>query len=200
MFTTADFTIFEDPTLAGRLGKIRTLLDPKFVIAGQTLANQLAAVGLPMQTVHLAKHLRRHNNPPPDTWLALATSTRGYKMQPHIEVGLWDDRLFVWLALLQESKATGVQFDLARLGAQADRLPTPFELSGDHTQKAVLPLDATNFAKFSQRYATTQKGELLIGQTYLATDPLFAEPDELWADIQRRVGMLAPLYAGLLDA
>ena len=34
---------------------------------------------------HVAKHARRSVNPPKDTWVAFATSKRGYKMLPHFK-------------------------------------------------------------------------------------------------------------------
>ncbi|MEJ1318524.1 DUF1054 family protein [Latilactobacillus sakei] len=42
MFTRADFEIFDDPTLKGRLNKIYTELDPKFEVFGAQLQNELA--------------------------------------------------------------------------------------------------------------------------------------------------------------
>ncbi|WP_262316286.1 DUF1054 domain-containing protein [Lacticaseibacillus parakribbianus] len=197
MFDRDDFAPFADPTLPGRLGLIRQRLDPKFEAAGAVLQTLLAAQGVPTQFLHLARHARRHKNPPPDTWLALSAGKRGYKMLPHLELGLWDDRLFLWVALLAESKGEPA-LRPAALRPLALALPGNFELSGDHTKKAVLPLNEANFDRLATRFETTAKAEFLIGQTYLLTDPLFDAPDELWADIQERVVALAPLYRALL--
>ncbi|WP_203623110.1 MULTISPECIES: DUF1054 family protein [unclassified Lacticaseibacillus] len=200
MFTDQDFTVFDEPTLEGRLDLIRRVIDPKFETAGNQLAELLEEAGLPKLTLHVAKHLRRHKNPPPDTWLALSTSQRGYKMTPHLELGLWDDRLFLWLALLQEAKKVPVRVPFDSLRPQMVLLPTDMEIGADHTKKAVLPLTLSNFDRVSKRYLTTQAGEFLVGKTYLRADPLFAEPDELWADLQERVVRLAPVFKLLLDA
>ena len=94
MFTRADFEIFDDPTLKGRLNKIYTELDPKFEVFGAQLQNELAVATNREFTLHIAKHLRRFKNPPMNTWMALSESSRGYKMMPHFEVGFWDDRIF----------------------------------------------------------------------------------------------------------
>lgn len=200
MFTDQDFTVFDVPTLTGRLAQIRSQLDPKFEQVGASLQTTLTEAGLPALTLHVAKHLRRHKNPPPNTWLALAPSTRGYKMTPHLEVGLWDDRLFVWVAVLQEAKRAEVKVPFDTLRTLASRLPTDSELASDHTKKAVLPLDLNNFDLLARRYQTQAKAEFLVGKTYLRGDPLFADPEELWADIQTRVLRLAPYFQALLKA
>ena len=200
MFTDQDFTVFDEPTLEGRLDLIRRVIDPKFETAGNQLAELLEEAGLPKLTLHVAKHLRRHKNPPPDTWLALSTSQRGYKMRPHLELGLWDDRLFLGLALLQEAKTAQMRVPFDSLRLQMVLLPTDMEIGADHTKKAVLPLTLPNYDRVSKRYLTTQAGEFLVGKTYLRSDPLFAEPDDLWADLQERVVRLAPVFKQLLDA
>ncbi|WP_179395636.1 DUF1054 family protein [Lacticaseibacillus absianus] len=196
MFEREDFAVFEAPTLPGRLALIRRDLDPKFEQAGQQLVAQLAAAGVPDQTVHIAKHLRRYKFPPPDTWLALSASHRGYKMVPHLELGLWDDRLFLWLALLGESKAHA--WSLAPLRTPTLSLPAGFELSGDHTNKVAHPLTARAFDAQVHRFETVKRAEFLIGRTYLADSSWFDHPTQLWADVQARVQALAPLYQQLL--
>lgn len=199
MFTDQDFTVFDDPTLPGRLALIRRVLDPKFEQAGAQLADLLEEAGLPELTLHIAKHLRRHKNPPVDTWLALAVNQRGYKMAPHLELGLWDDRLFLWLAVLHEAKVAEVRIPFDSLRPQMVLLPTDMEIASDHTRKEVLPLTLPNFDRVVQRYQTTKAGEFLVGKTYLRSDPLFEEPDELWADIEERVVRLAPVFKTLLN-
>lgn len=193
LFERSDFAVFQDATLTGRLAKIKAVLDPKFEQAAPILAQALTSAGAEPQYPHIAKHLRRHKNPPPDTWVALSGQKRGYKMAPHLELGFWDDRLFLWVAMLAESKPR--QVDWPAVSAAALALPEPFELALDHTQKAVLPLDAANLLHAAKRFDTVAKSEWLIGQTYLADDRLFARPDELWADLVERTTMLAPLYA-----
>lgn len=190
MFELTDFHAFDDTTLAGRLAIIRRDLDPKFVEAGKRLAVLAAAAGLPSQTVHLAKHARRTKNPPPDTWLALAANPRGYKMMPHVELGFWDDRLFLWVALLQESKPfTLVPEQVAAL------VPADAEIAGDHTDKQAARLvTASALAAQTARFNTVRRGEWLVGKTYLRSDALWQTPEALWADIEHRFTALMPLY------
>ncbi|KRM72913.1 DUF1054 family protein [Lacticaseibacillus brantae] len=197
MFSVTDFDIFNDQTLAGRLGKIQTILDPKFETLGALLIPRLTAENtMPEQYFHMAKHLRRHKNPPTDTWLAISANRRGYKMGPHIEVGFWDDRLFIWAALLVETKPQyHPQFDAWWPLVQA--LGPDWQVSGNHMKKAAEPLTEASYQSISQHYQTTNSGEWLIGQTYLKSDALFETPAVLWTEIQNRVAAIAPLYAAM---
>ncbi|MFD1484481.1 DUF1054 family protein [Lacticaseibacillus baoqingensis] len=193
MFERKDFEVFDDRTLIGRLGRIRSELDPKFEKAGSLLAAQCVQAGLPQQTVHIAKHARRHKNPPVDTWLALSANPRGYKMVPHIELGFWDDRLFLWVALLQESKPQTPNW--ARVTQAVMALPAGFELSGDHTKKAAIPVTEAALAAQTKRFETVKSGEWLVGKTYLQTDPVWDDPAAFWQLLQAQVAALLPIYA-----
>ncbi len=197
MFEETDFKVFDDCTLAGRLTRIRRDLDPKFEQAGSVLLQHAKAAQLPPLHLHIAKHARRHKNPPVDTWLALSTSPRGYKMLPHIELGFWDDRLFLWLAVLQEAKIATP--DLFALTPAVLALDASFEVAGDHTDKfAAQPLSATSLSAQTMRFQTVKRGEWLLGKTYLRTDPLWQMPDVLWGDILTRFDQLLPIYAKLI--
>lgn len=193
MFEETDFNVFDDVTLSGRLTRIRQDLDPKFEQAGAQLLQHAEAQNLPQLTLHIAKHARRHKNPPVDTWLALSTSLRGYKMLPHIELGFWNDRLFLWVAVLQEAKTNWPE--LAALMPVALTLDSSFELSGNHTaQSGAVPLTPANLSAQTARYQSVKCGEWLIGKTYLRTDPLWQTPEALWLDILARFDQLLPLY------
>jgi len=197
VFSVTDFAIFNDQTLAGRLGKIQTILDPKFETLSALLLPKIQQTTMPTQYFHVAKHLRRHKNPPVDTWMALSANKRGYKMGPHIEVGFWDDRLFVWAALLIETKAAGYRPHFEQWTPLVDQLQGDWQVAGNHMKKEAEPLSLASYARISHRYTTVKAGEWLIGKTYLKDDPIFATPERLWQDIQARVVALAPLYAAM---
>jgi len=195
MFTQTDFTIFNDETLKGRLDKIYTQLDPKFETFGAQLQTAFKAQADLDFSLHIAKHLRRFKNPPMNTWMALSESSRGYKMLPHFEVGFWDDRIFVWFALMAEMPN---KTDYAPILAQeTDQLLTEFtdfDLSYDHMTKQQFPMSTDNLALINTKFATTKKGEWLLGKVYYQDDPLFATPEKLMADIQTRLLKMADLY------
>src|SRR5699024_8349621 len=88
--------------LAERMTAIQTNIQPKFKQIGEQLRADLSiALGEELY-LHIAKHARRTVNPPKDTWLAICDNKRGYKKHPHFQLGLFDDRLFIWLALIYE--------------------------------------------------------------------------------------------------
>src|SRR5690625_3000670 len=81
---------------------IQERIQPKFREIGTRLTDDLSGMIGSEMYLHIAKHARRTVNPPNDTWLAIAGNKRGYKKHPHFQVGLWDDRLFIWLAFIYE--------------------------------------------------------------------------------------------------
>lgn len=171
-----------------RLALIRTQLGPKFAQAGsqlQRLAKQHAGVDF---TVHIAKHARRHVNPPQNTWLALSASARGYKMLPHVELGFWDDRLFLWVGVLQEAKPLfGVLPTLAQL-------PQGFALADSHINKTTQPLNAATLAAQNTRFKQVAKAEWLLVANHLAQAPTWQDPTRLWRTIQQEFLALLPVY------
>ncbi|KAB1968374.1 DUF1054 family protein [Lacticaseibacillus casei] len=196
MFTQADFEAFAAPTLEARMALIRARLDPKFAEAAKTIVPLLQTANRPVFT-HIAKHQRRHKNPPPNTWVAFSTSRRGYKMLPHLELGFWDDRLFLWLACLRESKM--VPQLLAGVAPLVKKMPGHWLIADDHTAKAAVALSPTALTKKIARFETVKNAEFLIGQVYLADDPIWTTPDVLWTEIQERVAELTPILDQLVQ-
>ncbi|WP_341779616.1 DUF1054 family protein [Levilactobacillus sp. HBUAS70063] len=197
MYHDQDFHVFDDPTLPGRLGKIRQYLDPKFAATVADLAPVFARLSMPIYD-HISQHRRRSKNPPPDTWVAFSTSKRGYKMLPHIEIGFWDDRFFIWLAVLQEAKDR--QALLSSLKEELVlQLPADFECGGDHTDKACgVPLNRKNYralmATQTQRHAEWQ-----VGRNFLRGDSFFTLDAAAQVKvIQDHVSALLPVYDQLI--
>lgn len=151
----------------------------------QHLAAQHAQLQL---SLHIAKHARRHVNPPPNTWLALSASPRGYKMLPHIELGFWDDRLFMWAGVLQAAKPYAGQLPTIA------QLPDGFCLADSHVAKATRPLTAANLAAQNTRFDQVLRGEWLLEVEHLATAPLWQDPARLWTTLQDEFLALLPVY------
>lgn len=196
MFTQEDFTVFAEPTLAARMALIREQLDPKFTEAAKVIVPLLQTSSRPI-FAHIAKHQRRHKNPPPNTWVAFSTSRRGYKMLPHLELGFWDDRLFLWLACLRESKT--VPQLLAGVVPLIKKMPGQWLIADDHTNKAAVALSPTALTQKITRFETVKNTEFLIGQVYLIQNPIWTTPDDLWTEIQRRIADLAPIMDQLMQ-
>lgn len=197
MYQDQDFHVFDDQTLPGRLGKIQQYIDPKFTATVTDLAPVFAKLSMPIYA-HISQHRRRTKNPPTDTWVAFSTSKRGYKMLPHIEIGFWDDRFFIWLAVLEEAKER--QMLLSQLKEDLVlQLPAGFECGGDHTDKNCgVPLTRENYqalmATQTQRHAEWQ-----VGRNFLRGDEFFtltaAEQTQVIRDV---VTALLPVYDQLI--
>ncbi len=116
-FTKEDFQVFHISGLDERMDAIKNRIQPKFHEIGAQLATDLSMMIGNEMHLHIARHARRTVNPPNDTWLAIADNKRGYKKHPHFQVGLFDDHLFIWLALIYElpSKAVIANMFLERL-------------------------------------------------------------------------------------
>ncbi|WP_367297510.1 DUF1054 family protein [Loigolactobacillus coryniformis] len=200
-FTANDFKVFNEQTVAGRMALIREQLDPKFEMLGATLSTQLAAVKLPVY-INVAKHLRRHINPAPNTWFALGPYKRGYKMVPHFEIGFWDDRLFTWLCLLENIQQLAPYAAILHHQQHLiEHLPVgDWQLSGNHMAKPIQPLNTANLVAQTQRFTEVKKGEWLLGKEWFKTDPIFATNGAIENEIQQTVLELAPLYRELLAA
>jgi uncharacterized protein YktB (UPF0637 family) len=87
-FDSRDFDLFSIPDFAGRMVEIRGHLRPKLLALAEDLREPLeTALGKPMLP-HVAQHMRRRVNPPPETWAAFCRDRRGYKRWTHYRVAV----------------------------------------------------------------------------------------------------------------
>jgi len=78
-FKPFDFEVFKIDDFGVRMEKIYEHVRPKLTRIGIALAPELSRkLGLEFFP-HVAKHMRRRINPPPETWVAFGPSPRGYK-------------------------------------------------------------------------------------------------------------------------
>lgn len=197
LFNDDDFQVFEDPTLAGRMAGIRGEIDPKF----EALA-PLVIETLGFQTplyAHVAKHLRRHKNPPMNTWIAFSTNKRGYKMNPHIMIGFWDDRLFVWLASLAEAKERARMIQrLSSMLPELAHLDTHYDISPNHMAKVSSSVSAEGLAEQLSHYQRVKQADFLVGRQWLRGDTIFANPQQVQQAVLETVADLQPFFAQLV--
>ncbi len=179
-FTPTDFETFTIEGLEGRMEAIRTRIQPKFGAISGELLDEIAVEAGEELFLHVAKHARRKVNPPVDTWMSFSSSKRGYKQLPHFQIGLFDDRVFIWLALIYElpNKQAIAQTYLDRLPEVRSALPEDFVLSFDHMKKDALPvrdLDDGELEQALRRFRDVKKAELLVGRNIPAGDPVLAD-------------------------
>ncbi|SEB43445.1 DUF1054 domain-containing protein [Paenibacillus sp. GP183] len=198
-FAQKDFDTFHIEGLDSRMEAIRERIQPKFKELGDSLAADLSVLSGHDMHLHIAKHLRRKIHPPVDTWLAICHTKRGYKQVPHFQVGLFDDRLFIWLALIYElpSKQAIADAYAKNLKTIRKELPESFLLSFDHMKKdtvAVKDMDKKAWIASLQRFRDVKKAELLIGLNLSANDAIVSDGDKLEQLIKETFEKLLPLY------
>ncbi|NOU85038.1 DUF1054 family protein [Paenibacillus sp. LMG 31460] len=204
-FAQHDFDTFAIEGLDGRMEAIRERIQPKFKALGDSLTQDLSVLSGTEMFLHIAKHLRRKVNPPVDTWLAICPNKRGYKQVPHFQVGLFDDRVFIWLALIYElpnksNIATTYMKEIDRLQRE---IPSDFVLSFDHMKKDVTSLadlDRSGWNDALIRFRDVKKAELLIGRNLSFKDPVLEKPAELELLIKQTFEKLIPLYKMAVNA
>ncbi|PZE22582.1 YktB family protein [Paenibacillus xerothermodurans] len=198
-FTQSDFEVFSIPGLEARMEGIQSRIQPKFKLLGDELTDEAALLAGSEMFLHIAKHARRKVNPPVDTWMALAHNKRGYKQYPHFQVGLFDDRVFIWLALIYElpNKQNIAQRYLSNLDKLRAQIPQNYVLSFDHMKKdavAFQELSDDELAQALQRFRDIKKAELLIGLNLASTDPVVADGEAFTRLAKHTLHTLMPLY------
>lgn len=193
-FEKQDFDTFTIEGLDARMEAIQMRIQPKFQEIGSELANELSMKLGNEVHLHIAKHARRTVNPPNDTWLAICDNKRGYKKHPHFQVGLFDDRLFIWLALIYElpNKEKIAKSYLDHFN-EIKNLPEDFVISLDHMKKDSIPLNELETSHL-ERFRDVKKAEFLIGRNLDKEDERVQDGDKLLETIRDTYDELIPLY------
>lgn len=199
-FENKDFDTFLIDGLEERMEAIQTRIQPKFHKIGTELTNELSMKLGNEMFLHIAKHARRTVNPPKDTWLAICDNKRGYKKHPHFQVGLFDDRLFIWLALIYElpnkqniAKAFLENFE------DLKELPADFVVSLDHMKKDTISLEELDETHL-KRFQNVKKAEFLIGRHLDKNDERVKDGQKLVETIKATYDNLIPFYQLAMQA
>lgn len=195
-FHKNDFNTFEIDGLAERMTAIQQRIQPKFKTIGPMLVDFLSEKLNIEMHLHIARHARRTVNPPNDTWLAIANNKRGYKKHPHFQVGLWDDRLFVWLAFIYElpDKTAIAKAFIEQEEKLKEIIPADYLISMDHMKKDATPVDKIDTTKSLERFRDVKKAELLIGKYFDKNDPIVQSGDDFMKEVKQIYTTLIPVY------
>ena len=119
-------------------------------------------------------------------------------MLPHLEIGFWDDRFFIWLAVLQEAKNRQGLLGQVQL-ADVLNLPSTFECGNDHADKNCgRPLTLTNYQAL-MREQVNRHAEWQLGRNFMRGSDFFTTtPDDQAAIIRDTVAALLPIYRQLI--
>lgn len=198
-FEQQDFDTFHIEGLEPRMAVIRERIQPKFKAIGDALCQDVAMLAGTEMFVHIAKHLRRTTNPPKDTWLAFAANKRGYKQHPHFQIGLFDDHVFVWFALIYElpDKQRIAEAYLKQIRKTRSAVPDDYVISFDHTKKESVSAGSLNEKQWKeaiQRFHDVKSAELLIGRHLKPGDPLLTNGEAFLGFAKETFSQLMPLY------
>jgi len=193
-FDQNDFDAFTIDGLDDRMNAIRERIQPKFKIIGEELTSDLSALLGNEMYLHIARHARRTKNPPNDTWLAISTSKRGYKSHPHFQVGLWDDRLFIWLAYIYElPRKKEIAEKFIQTFDEFKNLSSDLSVSLDHTKKENFSLNELTFDNL-ERFRDVKKAEFLIGRVFQSNDPILKDGKMFMNIAKKTFETLIPIY------
>ncbi|EGO5181617.1 YktB family protein [Enterococcus faecalis] len=195
MFTEKEFAAFEVAGLDERMAVIRAQIQPIFQELDTYFAEQLAPELGTELFVHIAQHRRRTVYPPENTWSALSPNKRGYKMQPHFQLGIWGDYVFMWLSFIDNPK-NEKQIAQAFLENQQlfQALPEDTYVSLNHTVPQITPLPDTDLEKALTRFRDVKKGEFEIGRIIPEDSALWQNPEKARAYMLATYQQLLPLY------
>jgi uncharacterized protein YktB (UPF0637 family) len=198
MFTYEDFQVFQIPGLENRMEAIKKQIRPKFAVIGEHLAHFLTPLlGEPV-ILHIAKHARRTVHPPDETWLALSTSKRGYKSLPHFQLGLRENQLFLWFALIYEAPNKPAFARRLRENNEAfAQLPDTFFVSLDHTKPDAIAKREISEDKWDEilhRLEQVKKCEFLCGELFTPAEATKLNQEQLIQRAEQTFTRLLPLY------
>jgi uncharacterized protein YktB (UPF0637 family) len=83
-FLRRDFEVFAIEGFSVRLAKLDELINPRLTKLASEMTPELSRTLRMEFFPHLAKHMRRKQNPPAETWAAFGPSRAGYKRYPYL--------------------------------------------------------------------------------------------------------------------
>jgi uncharacterized protein YktB (UPF0637 family) len=169
IFKPKDFKAFTVSGLDDRMTALEEHVRPQLNNLGDYFAQYLETQTGEVFYPHVAKHARRSVNPPKDTWVAFATNKRGYKMQPHFQIGLFEGQLFVMYGVMHEAKDKAQQVKVFEdQFDQLKNLPADYSVSLDHMSQEktlIKDMDDSSLQKAIDRVKNVKKGEFFVART-----------------------------------
>lgn len=113
-----EFAIFTIEGFAERMSGIRSYIQPKLRALGERLQAHVGRLYGEPCYAHVAKHMRRKVNPPPETWVAFSPSHRGYKQFCHYAFVVSRDGVHARLIVKSESPNRAAMAERLRKAAR----------------------------------------------------------------------------------
>lgn len=195
MFTQESFKVFEIAGLEPRLQAIREEIQPIFQSIDEIVKKELETKLQEPLFIHIAQHRRRTVYPPENTWSAISSKKRGYKMEPHFQLGIWPDYVFMYLSMIdQPSKKEQMAQLLLQNNLLLTQLPSDTVMNTDHTKDHYEFIAQTNVKQALERLKNVKKGELQIGRVIPRDSQLWQKPEQALEYMLSTYRFLVPLY------
>ncbi|MCI3871163.1 DUF1054 domain-containing protein [Lactococcus petauri] len=195
MFKKESFEVFDIEGLEMRMQGVRAEIQPIFMEIGEQLKERIKQ-SFPEQEfyLHIAQHRRRTSNAPENTWSAIGTQKRGYKMEPHFQLGIWQDYVFIYLSIIDQPKG---QADYAQRLSSDLSLPKDFVLSKDHTKSDFY--GSSHLEEFVTRLKNLKKSELEMGRVWKAERFDGQQDDMILQEMLETIDDLLPIYQKIME-
>lgn len=199
-FEKSDFDLFDINGLDERMHVIRESIQPVFQHFGDTYIDHVNKYTGFEGSFHIAQHRRRTTNPPESTWSALGGNKRGYKKYPHIQIGINEEYIFMFLSLIDNPKHEKLMAEyLLSHPALWNDLPEDYYVSGDHTKTAVNKAEEEMIEKTLHRLVKVKKGEIMLGRIIRPYNEVLGDGEKQETFFKETLDVLLPVYKELLD-
>lgn len=198
-FKPKDFKAFSVEGLDARMEALNEYIRPQLHELGEYFSDFFTSQTGETFYPHVAKHARRSVNPPKDTWVAFATSKRGYKMLPHFQIGMFEDQLFVMFGIMHEAKDKATRAKVFERKFKAiQQLPDDYRVCLDHMKPDkpfIKDLTDDDLKEAIQRAINVKKGEFFIARAITPQDKRLKSDKAFIAFLEETFDQFLPFYS-----
>ncbi|HCY8682467.1 TPA: YktB family protein [Staphylococcus aureus] len=198
-FKPKDFKAFNVEGLDARMEALNEYIRPQLHELGEYFSDFFTSQTGETFYPHVAKHARRSVNPPKDTWVAFATSKRGYKMLPHFQIGMFEDQLFVMFGIMHEAKDKATRAKVFERKFKAiQQLPDDYRVCLDHMKPDkpfIKDLTDDDLKEAIQRAINVKKGEFFIARAITPQDKILKSDKAFIAFLEETFDQFLPFYS-----
>lgn len=198
-FKPKDFKAFNVEGLDARMEALNEYIRPQLHELGEYFSDFFTSQTGETFYPHVAKHARRSVNPPKDTWVAFATSKRGYKMLPHFQIGMFEDQLFVMFGIMHEAKDKATRAKVFERKFKAiQQLPDDYRVCLDHMKPDkpfIKDLTDDDLKEAIQRAINVKKGEFFIARAITSQDKRLKSDKAFIAFLEETFDQFLPFYS-----
>ncbi|HCV0077335.1 TPA: YktB family protein [Staphylococcus aureus] len=198
-FKPKDFKAFNVEGLDARMEALNEYIRPQLHELGGYFSDFFTSQTGETFYPHVAKHARRSVNPPKDTWVAFATSKRGYKMLPHFQIGMFEDQLFVMFGIMHEAKDKATRAKVFERKFKAiQQLPDDYRVCLDHMKPDkpfIKDLTDDDLKEAIQRAINVKKGEFFIARAITPQDKRLKSGKAFIAFLEETFDQFLPFYS-----